>query len=178
MKSGLFGIFLFFCLVAPVATTFISLRFERKMVRKEVKRKIIAGLDNKDLVLIKLTRSEKKSQLRWKHAKEFEYKGQMYDIVEKEFKDGITFYWCWWDFEETSLNKKLTRLAAHAFDNSVNKQQHEKKLSNFYHSLYFEDCSTEIIWINFLFREQLPTDQPEFYQNRSNSPPSPPPQFC
>lgn len=163
--------------MTPVATTIISLRFERKMIRKEVKRMIIAGLDKKDLVLIKLTRSEKKTQLRWKHSKEFEYKGQMYDIVEKEYKNGITYFWCWWDFEETSLNKKLTRLAAHIFDNSTNKQQKEKKLSNFYHSLYFEECSTQIVWIKISDRINLSLNQPEFYQNRSNSPPNPPPQF-
>lgn len=148
------------------------------MVRKEVKRKIIAGLDKKDLVLIQLTRSEKKSKLRWKHSKEFEYKGQMYDIVEKEYKNGITYYWCWWDFEETRLNKKLKQLAAHAFNHSDRKHQQEKKISNFFQSLFFEDTRIDAVFVEFKETREYYTSKSEFLLNSTNSPPSPPPKSC
>jgi ribonuclease HI len=164
-------------LVVPIGTSYFSLRHEQKVVRKEVKRMIIAGLDKKQLVLIKLTSAEKKDQLRWKHSKEFEYKGQMYDIVEKEFKDSLTYYWCWWDHEETSLNKKLNQLAADAFNNSDRKQQQEKKLSSFYQSLYLNEVSTDVVWIDFEEEVEFQLSKGVFFPNPSNPPHSPPPKL-
>jgi hypothetical protein len=147
------------------------------MVRKEVKRKIIAGLDRDDLFLVALTQEESQIELRWEHSKEFEYKGQMYDIVETEWKDGVIYYWCWWDHEETSLNQKLNKLAAHAFDTSDRKQQQEKKLSYFYQSLYFQETSTDIVWNRYKEDREPFNNQEEFPKNRSNSPPLPPPEL-
>lgn len=136
MKIKISGILLLFCLIAPIVATFTFLHYHKKHIRKEVKHKIIAGIDRDELVLLKFTKKESKTKLRWEHSKEFEYKNQMYDIVEKEFKGDTIYYWCWWDHEETELNKKLDVLVAYALGQDAQRKESQKQLENFYKSLY------------------------------------------
>ena len=101
MKGKLTGIFLLLCLVVPIATTFTFLHFHKKQIRREVKRKIIAGIDKNELILLRLSEIESQTKLNWKHSKEFEFNQQMYDIVETEVKGDTIYYWCMRDTKET-----------------------------------------------------------------------------
>ena len=176
LKGRFLGIFLLFSFVAPVATTFIILRYQKKQVRREVKWKMIAGIDKEELVFFKFTDAEKQNDLRWEHSKEFEYKGEMYDIVETQFRGDTTYYWCWWDYEETQLNKQLDGLLAFAYkkDNRTNKNQ--KILQAFYKSLYYSNSK-----IPFAFHsDQLNLNCPSqsiLFNSHSHSPPVPPPEL-
>jgi hypothetical protein len=53
-------------------------------------------------------------KLRWEDPGEFEYDGQMYDVVETWTVGGTVYYRCFWDREETRLNNQLRELAARA----------------------------------------------------------------
>src|SRR5690606_39601506 len=86
LKKRLIAISLLFVLFAPVMTIYLYLQFEKSAVRREIKWKMIAGMDEEELVLLKFTKEETQTKLRWEHSKEFEYDGQMYDIVSKEVK--------------------------------------------------------------------------------------------
>ena len=81
--SIVFAAFLFI-LFAPVATMFLYLHFEKAALKREIKWKMVAGIDQNELVLLKFSKEEAEKQLRWEHSKEFEYEGQMYDVVSKE----------------------------------------------------------------------------------------------
>jgi len=142
VKSIIISIFLFFCLVAPIAVTFTWLHSQKKQVRKEVKWKMIAGLDKEELVLLKFTKAESQTELCWKHSKEFEYSDQMYDIVDRDIMGDTIYYWCWWDHEETSLNKKLKELVAFALGNDTKSQDTQKRLANFLKSLFHSKTSS------------------------------------
>lgn len=83
------------------------------MLKREIKHRIIEGIDRSELVELSFTAEEKK-QLRWEHSKEFEYNGEMYDVVESKSENGKITYWCWWDNEETNLNRRLNNLLARA----------------------------------------------------------------
>lgn len=115
------------------------LKYQKKLVKKEIKRKIIAGLDKQELVLLKFSTKETQTLLRWEHAKEFEFKGEMYDVVETKITSDSIHYWCWWDFEETALNKKLFELTSLALNNNPQKKETQNQLINFYKSLFFEN---------------------------------------
>jgi len=130
---------LFLCFVAPLATTFLVLQYQKKQVRKAVKWKMITGIDKEELVLLKFTEKEKQSLLNWKHDREFEYKGEMYDIVEIELKNDTTYYWCWWDHEETRLNKQLSELIWFKVTDNPKNKENQKRLSIFFKSLYFAE---------------------------------------
>lgn len=144
MKARITGILFFFFLVAPLASSFIFLNVQRNRVRKEVKHRIIAGVDKEELVLLKFTPNDSIHKLNWKHSKEFEYNHQMYDIVEREKRGDTTYYYCWWDSQETKLNQQLNHLLAFAWGHDPIKQKNEANLTVFYKTLYCEKIDLAI----------------------------------
>ncbi len=96
-------------LIVPMITSLSYIQYQKQQVRRAIKKSIIAGLDKKDLVCFNFSLQEKQ-KLRFEHAKEFEYQGEMYDIVFEEVHKDITTYWCWHDHQETELNQKLNQL--------------------------------------------------------------------
>lgn len=100
-------------------------------MKKEVKHKIIAGVDKEDLVLLAFTKEEAEQQLNWEHSKEFEFKGNMYDIVEQSATSDSVYYWCWWDKEETVLMQKLYALMGQKLDKDPVHHQHKIQFYQF-----------------------------------------------
>ncbi|GAA5032817.1 hypothetical protein GCM10011506_23060 [Marivirga lumbricoides] len=135
---------------------------------------MIAGMDKNELVLLKFT-SEEAKVLKWEHAKEFEYQNEMYDVVEQQTIGDTTYYWCWWDHEETALNKQLSLLVVKALNNIPERQEQEEWLSNYFKSLYLlnpsswnfnstgltEHKSSVYFLINYFTYIPLPTPPPE-----------------
>lgn len=146
----------------------------KTVIRKQVKRKIIAGLDKSELVLLTFTQHNLDSKLRWVHSKEFEYNEQMYDIVTRiEHGDSISFY-CWWDKDETELNKQLVSLANIAYGNDPVRHQRETKLLNFYKSLY----ASKLLEFQFQCDSQIKSTfsiNQSQYHPLFKTPPTPPP---
>lgn len=103
------------CLVVdPTAGSFIGMNIQKAIVRRTVDRHILAGIEGSDLVVLQFSRSESQTLLRWEHPREFEYDGQMYDIVETWTVGDTIYYRCWWDREETALNSRMRLLALRA----------------------------------------------------------------
>jgi hypothetical protein len=122
---------------APFFVAFTVLQHEKKMVKKQLKWRMIEGLHRDELVLLSFTEAEKHELLRWKHTKEFEFKGEMYDIVEVEVVGDTTHYWCWWDHEETQLNRQLNQVVAFAFGQNPQSNDRRSKVLMFFKTLYF-----------------------------------------
>jgi len=118
--------------------TYLYLNHQKKQLKREVKWKIIEGIDKSELVLIQLNKSEAKEKLDWEHSKEFEYLGEMYDVVEFEETSDSVKYWCWWDYEETALNQNLAQVLNNLLGNDPDKKEKEEKLITFYQSLFSE----------------------------------------
>lgn len=126
-----------------------------------------------DLVLWEFSDIEIHSKLKWKHDREFEYQGEMYDVVYREQKGNKHLLWCYHDCKEKEIKEKITRLFAFGFQDDVQKNDSQKKLLQFYSGLYF--CNTQIQ----LSQNQTPKKYyiPEsFHLILTNfSPPVPPP---
>jgi hypothetical protein len=153
------------------------LQHQNKLVKKEVKWNMIAGIDKEELVLLKFTEEEKQTVLNWKHSREFEYRGEMYDIVTTERLGDTTYYWLWWDHEETKLNKQLSGLVAFALGHHPDHQEKQQRLNDFFKSLYFND----IIVINKtdIFQKKATNFADKlFYKSYLFQPPAPPPKMC
>jgi hypothetical protein len=168
------GIFLFVCLLAPSAGTYIWLQYEKKMTKKEVKRMMISGIDKKELVFFKFSKEDTK-KLDWKHSKEFKYNEQMYDVVESEIKGDSIAYWCWWDNEETKLNAQLKSLVEKDFGNNTQNKEKQKKLLDFFKTLYYVQHSE-------LDKNKSSLNKSEFsyirnYISYAYFPPVPPPEI-
>lgn len=175
MSKKLISILLLFCLIAPLAGTFTWLHVKKQLVKKEVKWKMIEGIDKEELVLLKFTRQETQTLLKWKHSREFEFRNEMYDIVETLIAGDSVFYYCWWDHEETHLSKKLNSLLAHAAGQKEQSKDRLNKIYQFFKSLYFDDLTSKS---DQQFANQLKITF--FYIEKYNSlffpPPIPPPQ--
>jgi len=104
-------------LLDPIDSTFKWLHYRKALVKKEVQRQIDDGMDKSKLVVIKCSKEETRTKLRWEHSREFEYKNKMYDIVEIKTVGDIIYYYCWYDHKETMLNRQLEELAGQVLGN-------------------------------------------------------------
>ena len=136
MKNRIAGILMLFCLVAPMVATYTWLQCKKMLAHEEVKRQMAAGIGREELFLLKFAREETQTRLHWKNAREFEYRGQMYDIAETETKGDTIYYWCWWDHEETKLNRRLDGVLAYALGKKFPNRDTQKRLVHFFRSLY------------------------------------------
>lgn len=130
------GIFLLFCLVSPILVSYSWYILEKREVRKEIKRRIISGMGRENLVLLTFTADQAGKSLRWEHAGEFEYKNQMYDVVEKETVGDTTFYWCFCDTRETTLNNQIKELASKSQGHNPQNRDNQKRLLTFLQTIF------------------------------------------
>lgn len=141
MKSFL-SIVLVALLFLPLWGTFGYLTVQKKQVQKSVKRQIMKGIDREELIFMAFSQEELQTKLNWKHAKEFELNGEMYDIVERKETVDSAFYWVWWDKEETELNRRVNRIAAAVFGSSPQQHEQSQVVQHFYQSLFVESMDS------------------------------------
>ncbi|MFM1877608.1 MAG: hypothetical protein RLZZ241_474 [Bacteroidota bacterium] len=99
------------------------------------------GVNPEDLVLFSFSEQEMINLVRWERHDEFEYRGNMYDVVRSEQKDNRYYYWCWPDKEESSLNKELRNRTAELFNSSPKPREQSGKLVVYFKSLFFKNTS-------------------------------------
>gem|GEM_PF-402666 len=120
--KGLAGLAAAAALVAllfdPLLGNLLVLHGRKMAVKHQVARHIVRGVADDGLVLLKFTKEESRTLLRWEHPREFEFDGQMYDIVETIDLGDSVHYRCWWDKAETALNERLRALALRALGES------------------------------------------------------------
>lgn len=168
------SILLLLILTAPVAGTYLWLQLKKQLIKKEIKWRMIDGIDRSELVMLAFTVKESEALLNWKHSREFEFRGEMYDVAEVISKGDSVFYYCWWDHEETALNIKLKSIVAHAASKSTQSQDKVKQVIQFFKSLYFneyriEDSITETNYAGNSFHYAF------IVKTSGKSPPAPPP---
>ena len=134
--KNLISISLLICLILPFVGTVGWLNYQKKQIRRQVKHQIIEGIDKSELVQFIFTVTQTKEELDWKHSKEFEYKNNMYDIVEADTTNNIVTYWCWWDYKETKLNKQLTKLLVQFLGNDTQSKETKIRFAQFLQSLF------------------------------------------
>ena len=57
--------------MAPVAMTYTVFQFQKKKIKKEIKRRMIAGMDRDELILLSFSSIDRLNKLEWEHSKEF-----------------------------------------------------------------------------------------------------------
>ncbi|HCR49403.1 MAG TPA: hypothetical protein DIW24_07235 [Bacteroidetes bacterium] len=162
-------------LLFPTTALWVLLHYQKNTIRQEVQTLRTHGIEEKKLVLLKFTLLEQKTILRWEHEREFEYRGNMYDIIKINVTGDTTYYWCWWDKKETEVNKKLTSLTRHISNKKQTDQQTVIQIYQYLKTLYFPET---VEWA--LFNKTGPL-QPFFwkvtlYQSLFISPAVPPPE--
>jgi hypothetical protein len=167
------GIGLIVCLTVPFLASWGWLHLEKEMVRHAVKESILRGLPENELVTLRFSVEESKTLLDWHHAGEFEYLGQMYDIISKQESVDSIVYNCWADNAETYLNKAIDDLTRNGNNTDSNRTQH--KLTDFLKTLYhLPDQSSITLSLAHSLHLLWPLCEPQHHAG--DPPPAPPPE--
>jgi hypothetical protein len=158
---------------APVAVLGL-LQYQKYMVRKAVKHRMMAGMDPSDLTLLVFSEADKQAHLSWEHDAEFAYRGQLYDVVHTVVRGDTTWYWVWPDAAESALNRRLHALVYIALGQEPGHRERHEQLAYFFKSLMVADCPR----YTFAHRPQAlsdPTPPLLLSGQLSAAPPLPPP---
>lgn len=175
MVKKFIALLLFLCLLAPFAITYTFLRVQKHQLKRNIKHTIIKAIDKNELVLLRFSIKEATEKLDWEHSKEFEFEGEMYDVVEKrESKDSVIF-WCWWDNKETMLNRQLAGVLLNSWQQNDNQKQQNDYLIQYTKNWLSCDSSPKCPADKFSFI-QSPSPGYLFYHINFLPPiPTPPP---
>jgi len=122
--------------IAPFYGTYLFLSLKQKAIQETVKHEIKEGIPSNELVKLTFSKKEIPKLLKWEHDKEFEFKGQMYDVVEVIDVGDSLQYLCWWDKAETETKENKQNLL-HAAINKSNPGKHISSIfSAYYNSIY------------------------------------------
>lgn len=172
------GIFVLLLAVAsPIFIAFLSYNIQLKKIKFQVKHELIFNTPKSELVEFSFKYdSEDFKNLDWKHNREFEHNGLMFDIVEADSMENEVYYLCFPDKQETALNHEFKNLLnqRYAADDSSNKNQ--RLISNFIRSLFVPEIKQENVFdFEFTLKHQDYYSQilHQVYLERL----SPPPQF-
>jgi hypothetical protein len=126
-------------LIAPVLIAYCWLQYQISNVKNEVRFKMTKGIDKDELVVMKFTKAESQTIIRWAHPGEMEYNNQMYDIVDTKITVDTVYYWCWRDVDETRLRREFIELSAKAFNSDPQKKEKQERIYSYFNSLYLSE---------------------------------------
>jgi hypothetical protein len=163
-------------LIDPMTGAFTWLHYKKAVIKKEVKKHIIDGIEKDELVLLKFSKKETETELLWSHPREFEYNHKMYDIVKTKTEGDTVYYWCWYDHEETMLKREMEKVADQALGKKQKIREEIALLISFSKTLYFPfSFNSDVIILDFLCNQvDLFYD---LYSQIFVKPPTPPPQL-
>ena len=140
MRSAL-AIGLILSVTLPFLGTWHFYNSQVSQIRREVKRSIQQGLKDEELVVLSF-HTNKINDLYWEHDDEFEYFGQMYDVIsQKEANDSI-HYTCYHDTRETFAKNKLRNTIAAALAQKPTEQNRQMLIQLFFKNLFLPDHPT------------------------------------
>jgi hypothetical protein len=118
-----------------------------EVAQKQAASHIKNELKKEDEVLLVFTTYQSITLLVWEHSREFEYKGEMYDIIRSKTQGDSVWYWCYHDKKETKLRKNVQSLLTYFLGTSPQNKTDQQHLVDFFKTLY---CHTGI------FQDRLP----------------------
>ena len=101
---------LLFALLLKMGGFYTILSFEREEIREKMEQKILKSINKTDLVCI-IENADNSPKIEWERLeKEFSFEGNLYDVVYTEKMDGMKYYYCLSDKDETKLEAKIDKL--------------------------------------------------------------------
>lgn len=137
------GLVIVACLffVAGQTLDFLVFKAQQNAIRKEIKKQIKSGVDEKDLYVFEITPSLMKKITWIKHGKEFKLNGRFYDVVKRIFQNGKFVFKCINDFQESKLFSQL--------DNQTKKRLAQNDAND----NYYKNLAKDFIKNIFISRE-------------------------
>lgn len=171
----LISILFLFLLFGPLTVALSWLHYQKKVIHQEVKNGVIS--ENKE-VLVPFEFSEET----FKHlhfsrgSEEFEYNGEMYDVIEIKHLNGKIILFCWHDSKETKINKQLDELYGYILNSNPQRNKTLFHVNLFMKNLYSEDLS--LVHLDIPSLNNVPhTHKSNHLRSLTYTPPTPPPEF-
>lgn len=99
----------------------------------------------------------------------------MYDIVETIKQGDSIFYYCWWDHQETKLNKELAKLLSYFLGNDSKSNDNKKRVAQFFKTFFIRDKQVTYLGLDKEINQNV-SDYVFNYKSRYIYPPFNPPQ--
>ena len=161
-------------MIIPFSGTMLFLHYEKGIAKRHAMEMMNHA---KDAKLIRIAVHENEMQhLKWEQPWEFEYKGEMHDIVSQELMADSIIYHCIIDKKETSINKEIVKFIAGFFDDNP---LHDQQLISFMDFVKHLAPITEITMTylpQVCIAECVKLDM-TLNLSHSEKPPTPPPQY-
>jgi hypothetical protein len=125
-------------------------------------------------VVLKFSISESKRLLKNESNDEFEYRGEMYDVVQLTIKSDSVYFECIHDSKETKIKKNLSDFTFSLFGNDRDRNEKNKLLDTFFKNLFLSNpFKYTFIQIQSQRNDHIYFENDCFY---ISSPPLPPPE--
>lgn len=123
-------------LLCPTALAYLFFAWQKHQVKEAVKARLLAGMDASELTELKFSRGDAEVMLKWEEEREFEYRGQMYDVVDVAIEGDSIRYLCYRDQAESRLKQELKRLIASPLKKDPATADNTQRLATFFQSLF------------------------------------------
>ena len=125
------------CLALPFVGSYAWLKSRIALAKDGAKIKISKYVPKDDQVIWKFTTADAETKLDWEHSREFEYKGQMYDVIRSEMRGDTMWYWCYWDRKESDIKKQINELAVYLMGPGQDSRHTGRFITDFFGTLFF-----------------------------------------
>lgn len=123
-------------LLCPSGLAYMFFAWQKHQVKETVKARLLAGMDPSELMELKLSKTDAEALLEWEDEREFEYQGQMYDVVKMNAEGDSIRFTCYRDQAESRLEQELRRLLAQPLKDDPAAAGNAQRLIDFYQSLF------------------------------------------
>lgn len=116
-------------------------------IKQNVKQKIKKEYKGKKTV-VKIPKSwsdAPPADFKWHEEREFEYRGQMYDVIKKETHGDEIWYYCHWDKAETKLLNNLSQYVTDYLQQHPSDKQKESTLQAYLDKLFLASGGTAFL---------------------------------
>lgn len=108
-------------------------------IRRKFKWETLNKLQDKQLALVKVAKvleQKPNQQFKRMHGREFQFLGEMYDIVRKAEHADTTYYYCFHDHDESEIIRSINRWMKDNFGNSKENNETEDFQKDFFEQDY------------------------------------------
>lgn len=121
------SILLIAALLLPFYGSWALLKWQQFRTKAEVKERLFEGLSPEETVTLRFSHAEADG-LEWEHAREFEYRGRMYDVIRSRETAAFVEYVCYADDEESELKARIREGVARAMESDPRKADRSQRL--------------------------------------------------
>lgn len=146
---------------------------ESIMHKEYVRNNMLSDISEEEKCILQFSIHDAKNNLHWEKPDEFEYKGEMYDVISsKQIRDSVIFI-CYHDKKESRLKESYAELLINSFGNDLQKEQ-QSRIKIFFNVLYLPAGISDLP-ATFESTAQTRSTTRELLNKFRQKPPAPPP---